>query len=238
MPDKQWETLEIQETLDLLATSEAGLASDEARKRLTDFGPNVLAAEEKIHVFRMILHQFKSPLIYVLLIAAVVTFILAEYIDMAVILAVVILNGVIGFVQEIKAEQGIRSLKKMGQIKARVLRDQREKELPASQLVPGDIVYLAAGMRVPADLRLVYVLDLRVDESMLTGESLPADKRTDRIAEQNLTPGDIKNIAFMGTTVVYGRGRGVVIETGRRTVIGDIAEKVQELPFGKAPLPK
>ena len=104
MPDKQWETLEIQETLDLLATSEAGLASDEARKRLTDFGPNVLAAEEKIHVFRMILHQFKSPLIYVLLIAAVVTFILAEYIDMAVILAVVILNGVIGFVQEIKAE--------------------------------------------------------------------------------------------------------------------------------------
>jgi Ca2+-transporting ATPase len=119
------------------------------------------------------LHQFKSPLIYVLLVAAVVTFFLQEYIDMAVILAVVILNAVIGFIQEVKAEQGVRSLKKMVQAKARALRDRHEKEIPGSQLVPGDVVYLAAGMRVPADLRLIYELDLRVDESMLTGESLP-----------------------------------------------------------------
>jgi Ca2+-transporting ATPase len=172
----------------------------------------------------------------VLLVAAVVTFFLQEYIDMAVILAVVILNAVIGFIQEVKAEQGVRSLKKMVQAKARALRDRHEKEIPGSQLVPGDVVYLAAGMRVPADLRLIYELDLRVDESMLTGESLPSDKRTEKLIEQNLTPGDMKNIAFMGTTVVYGRGRGVVVETGGRTVIGDIAEKVQEVPFGKAPL--
>ena len=228
--------MEVQESFDLLTSSEAGLTSEEAQRRLTEVGPNILAAEEKIKIFSILLHQFKSPLIYVLLAAAVVTFFLHEYIDMAVILAVVILNGVIGFIQEVKAEQGVRSLKKMVQAKARVLRDRREKEIPGSQLVPGDIVYLAAGMRVPADLRLIHVLDLRVDESMLTGESLPSDKRTDKLVEQNLTPGDLKNIAFMGTTVVYGRGRGLVVETGRRTVIGDIAEKVQEVPFGKAPL--
>jgi len=236
MPDRRWETLEVHETFDLLASSEAGLTGYEAAKRLTEVGPNVLAAEEKINIFAILLHQFKSPLIYVLMVAAVVTFFLHEYIDMAVILAVVILNGVIGFIQEVKAEQGVRSLKKMVQAKARVLRDRREKELPGSQLVPGDVVCLAAGMRVPADLRLFHELDLRVDESMLTGESLPSDKTTEKLIEQNLTPGDMKNIAFMGTAVVYGRGRGVVVETGRRTVIGDIAEKVQEIPFGKAPL--
>ena len=236
MPDRRWEVLEVQESFDLLASSEAGLSVDEAQKRLAEVGPNVLAAEEKIRIFSILLHQFKSPLIYVLLVAAVVTFFLQEYIDMAVILAVVILNSVIGLIQEVKAEQGVRSLKKMVQAKARVLRDRREKEIPGSQLVPGDIVYLAAGMRVPADLRLIHVLDLRVDESMLTGESLPSDKRIEKLVEQNLTPGDMKNIAFMGTTVVYGRGRGLVVETGRRTIIGDIAEKVQEVPFGKAPL--
>jgi Ca2+-transporting ATPase len=236
MPDRRWEVLEVQESFNLLASSEAGLSGDEAQKRLAEVGPNVLVAEEKIRFFSILLHQFKSPLIYVLLVAAVVTFFLQEYIDMAVILAVVILNGVIGFIQEVKAEQGVRSLKKMVQAKARVLRDRREKEIPGSQLVPGDIVYLAAGMRVPADLRLIHVLDLRVDESMLTGESLPSDKRIEKLVEQNLTPGDMKNIAFMGTTVVYGRGRGLVVETGRRTIIGDIAEKVQEVPFGKAPL--
>ena len=238
MPDTRWETLEIQEAFDRLHTSETGLSSEESLNRLAEVGPNVLAAEEKINIFSIMLHQFKSPLIYVLLTAAVVTFFLHEYIDMSVILAVVFLNGVIGFIQEVKAEQGIRSLKNMVQAKARVLRDRHEKELPSTELVPGDVVCLAAGMHVPADLRLIYVLDLRVDESMLTGESLPSDKQTEKITEENLTPGDRKNIAFMGTAVVYGRGRGVVVETGRRTVVGDIAEKVQEVSFGKAPLQK
>ncbi len=236
MPDTRWETLEVVETFDLLGSSDAGLASREAEKRLAEVGPNILISEEKIKYFSILLHQFKSPLIYVLLVAAAVTFFLHEYIDMAVILSVVILNAVIGFIQEVKAEQGVRSLKKMVQAKARVLRDRREKEISGSQLVPGDVVLLAAGMRVPADLRLTHELDLRVDESMLTGESVPSDKTIEKMSEQNLPPGDMKNIAFMGTTVVYGRGRGVVVETGRGTVIGDIAEKVQEVPFGKAPL--
>jgi Ca2+-transporting ATPase len=236
MPDTRWETLEVQEVFGRLHVSETGLSRIEAAKRLAEVGPNVLAAEEKINFFSIMLHQFKSPLIYVLLFAAIVTFFLHEFIDMSVILAVVVLNGVIGFIQEVKAEQGIRSLKKMVQAKARVLRDGHEIELPSTELVPGDVVLLAAGMRVPADLRLIHVLDLRVDESMLTGESLPSDKKTEKLSEQNLTPGDRKNIAFMGTATVYGRGRGVVVETGRHTVVGDIAEKVQEVAFGKAPL--
>ena len=236
MPDKPWETLEVQEVFAKLKTSETGLSTEEAARRLAEIGPNVLEAEEKIKYFSIILHQFKSPLIYVLLVAAVATFFLQEYIDMSVILAVVVLNAIIGFIQEVKAEQGIRSLKKMVQAKARVLRDRHEKELPSSELVPGDMVYLAAGMRVPADLRIIYELDLRVDESLLTGESLPSDKRTEKLLEENLTPGDRKNIAFMGTTVVYGRGRGVVVGTGRGTVVGDIAEKVQEIQLGKVPL--
>lgn len=236
MPDTRWETLEVQQCYDALGSSDAGLTHGEAEKRLAEVGLNVIAAEEKINFISILLHQFKSPLIYVLLAAAVATFFLQEYIDMSVILAVVILNAIIGFIQEVKAEQGVQALKKMVQIKARVFRDRREKEIAASLLVPGDIVYLAAGMRVPADLRLVNQLDLRVDESMLTGESLPADKMVEKLTDHNLTPGDMKNMAFMGTTVVYGRGRGVVVTTGKGTVIGDIAEKVHEVPLGKAPL--
>ena len=126
MPDTRWETLEVQEVFDRLHVSETGLSRIEAAKRLAEVGPNVLAAEEKINFFSIMLHQFKSPLIYVLLFAAIVTFFLHEFIDMSVILAVVVLNGVIGFIQELKAEQGIRSLKKMVQAKARVLRDGHE----------------------------------------------------------------------------------------------------------------
>ena len=236
MPDRNWENMEVPEVLQTLETSESGLSVSEAKQRLTRFGRNILAAEEKINIPAILFHQFKSPLIYVLIAAALATFFLREFIDMWVILAVIVLNAVIGFTQEYKAEQGVRSLKKMVQAKARVYRDQREREIPSSELVPGDVVYLAAGMRVPADVRLMQVLDLRIDESLLTGESLPSEKTTERLSDENLTPGDKKNIVFMGTTVVYGRGRGVVVETGPSTVIGDIAGKVQEIQFGKAPL--
>jgi Ca2+-transporting ATPase len=236
MPSSSWETMEVSEVLQALEASEAGLSTAAAGQRIARIGRNVLAAEKKINVFAILVHQFKSPLIYVLIVAAIVTFFLREFIDMGVILAVIILNAVIGLIQEYKAEQGVRSLKKMVQAKARVFRDGREREIPSSELVPGDVVYLAAGMRVPADVRLFHVLDLRVSESMLTGESLPSEKSIEALTVENLTPGDQNNMVFMGTTVVYGRGRGVVAETGTRTVIGDIAGKVQEVQFGKAPL--
>jgi magnesium-transporting ATPase (P-type) len=231
-----WENMDVQAVLRHLDTDGAGLSSEDAARRLAAVGPNVLGEEARINRVAILLHQLTSPLIYVLLAAAAVTIFLREFIDTGVILAVVILNAVIGYVQEYKAEQGVRALKKIIQAKARVVRDSQEREVLGHELVPGDLVYLAAGMKVPADIRLMHVLELKADESMLTGESLPSEKTVERIAMENLTPGDQKNMAFMGTTVVYGRGKGVVVDTGSRTIIGDVAEKVREVGIGKAPL--
>jgi magnesium-transporting ATPase (P-type) len=231
-----WYQLEINQIFAELETSEYGLTATEAKERLQKFGPNKLAEAEKINPLKILLHQFKSPLIYILLIAAVVTFFLQEYKDTGVIGAVLLLNAIIGFIQEYKAEKQVRALKKMVVAKARVLRDGKEVEINGEEVVPGDIVVLASGGRVPADLRLMRTIELKADESMLTGESLPAEKKSEVIAEDNLTPGDQRNMAFMGTAVVNGRARGVVVATGSRTVLGLIARDVQEIVVTKSPL--
>jgi Ca2+-transporting ATPase len=149
---------------------------------------------------------------------------------------VVIFNAVIGYIQEFKAEESIRALKKLVVPKARVLRNGKEKEINSEELVPGDVVLLASGSKVPADLRLFNAIELRVDESLLTGESLPADKNPATIKKDNLTPGDQKNMVFMGTIVVKGRARGIVVETGDKTLLGQIAEQVKEIVTVKTPL--
>jgi P-type Ca2+ transporter type 2C len=231
-----WYQLESTEVQHKLGSSEHGLAETEARERLNKYGPNKLAEEERISRLKILLHQFTSPLIYILLIAAVVTFFLQEYIDTGVILAVVILNAVIGYMQEFKAEQGVRALKKLLVSKARVVREGHEKEIDGTELVPGDIVLLASGARAPADLRLIHTNELRIDEAMLTGESLPVEKKTHSIAEENLTPADQINMAFMGTAVVNGRARGVVVATGNTTVLGEIAGEVRDIGVTKAPV--
>ncbi|GAB4388115.1 MAG: cation-transporting P-type ATPase [Thermodesulfovibrionales bacterium] len=232
----QWYRLPAGEALDRLGATARGLSGEEARERLARFGPNRLAEEERISRLAIALHQFTSPLIYILLIAAAVTFFLHEHIDMGVILAVVVLNAVIGYAQEYKAEESVRALKKLAVPKARVLRDGRDREVNSEDLVPGDVVLLASGVKVPADLRLISALELRADESALTGESVPAEKFTEPIREENLTPGDQRNMAFMGTVIVSGRGRGAVVETGSRTVLGSIAREVKEIGVVKAPL--
>ena len=219
-----------------LNTSENGLADTEVRERLQKFGPNKLAEEERISKLKILLHQFTSPLIYILLIAAVVTAFLQEYKDTGVIVAIVLLNAVVGYIQEYKAEKNVRALKSMVVARARVLRDGKELEINGEDLVPGDIVLLASGSRVPADLRLIKTIELRADESMLTGESIPAEKMASIIPEDNLTPGDQRNMAFMGTVVVNGRAKGVAVATGARTVLGQIARDVQELGVTKSPL--
>lgn len=231
-----WYQLNIKETIQKLETSEEGLTEQEARERLTRYGANKLAEERKISRLKILLHQFTSPLIYILLAAAVVTSLFGEYIDTGVIMLVVVLNAVIGYLQEYKAEQGVRALKNMLILKAKVLRNGREKEVNSEELVPGDIVLLASGARVPADLRLIKTNELRIEEAMLTGESIPAEKISSPIKEDNLTPGDQKNIAFMGTIIVSGRARGVVVETGAKTVLGSIAQVVKEIGAVKAPL--
>lgn len=217
-------------------TSESGLTDSVARERLQKYGPNKLAEEETISRITILLHQFTSPLIAILLIAAVITFFLQEYIDSGVILAVVILNAIIGYVQEYKAEQSVRALKQLLVPRARVVRDGREKEVPGVELVPGDIVLLASGTRVPADLRLLQVNELRIEEAMLTGESLPVEKKTAPLMQENLTFADQVNMAFMGTAVVNGRAKGVVVATGGTTVLGTIAGEVRGIGIVKAPI--
>lgn len=231
-----WYQIDSKDSFRKLNTSEEGLTDKEVKERLLQYGPNKLAEEEKINKLKILLHQFTSPLIYILLIAAIVTFLLKEYIDTGVIMAVVLLNAIIGYIQEFKAEESVRALKKMIVPKARVLRDGIEKEINSLELVPGDIVFLLSGSKAPADLRLFRTIELKVEEAMLTGESIPAEKIISTIKEDNLTPGDQRNMAFMGTIVVSGRAKGVVVETGQRTVLGQIAKDVREVSAFKTPL--
>ena len=178
-----WYTMDAKEVLENLGSSQEGLTESEVSERLEKYGYNKLAEEEKISRVKILLHQFTSPLIYILLIAAVVTTFLGEYVDTGVIMAVVLLNAVIGYLQEFKAEESVRALKQLLVAKARVIRGGRELEISGTELVPGDIVLLASGARVPADLRLLHTNELRIDEAMLTGESLPAEKGTGVISE-------------------------------------------------------
>jgi magnesium-transporting ATPase (P-type) len=231
-----WYQLSSKEVFHKLGTSEKGLPEEEVRKRLEEYGPNRLAEEEKISRLKILLHQFTSPLIYILLIAGAVTILLEEYVDSGVIFAVVVLNAIVGYIQEFKAEESVRALKRMVVPKAKVLRDGKEKELNSEELVPGDVVLLASGTKVPADLRLVHTIELKIEEAMLTGESAPAEKVTNPVKEENLTPGDQRNMAFMGTIVVGGRAKGIVVSTGSNTVLGEIAEEVKEIGVVKAPL--
>jgi magnesium-transporting ATPase (P-type) len=231
-----WYRLDISAVLGKWETSAQGLTASEVNERLKEYGPNRLPDEGRISRLKVIIHQFASPLIYILLIAAIVTTFLKEYIDAAVIVSVVILNAIIGFFQEYKAETSVRALKKMVVARARVMRDGRETEIPSEELVPGDMVLLASGVKVPADVRLVEVTELKADEAALTGESLPVEKTTDPIREEHLTAGDQTNMVFMGTSIVNGRGKGIVVETGSRTVLGGIARDVKELSVTETPL--
>ncbi|MBM4283706.1 MAG: HAD-IC family P-type ATPase [Deltaproteobacteria bacterium] len=231
-----WYQREAEDIFAELETSELGLSASDAKERLKKFGPNRLAEAEKISRLKILLHQFKSPLIYILLIAGVVTFFLEEYKDTGVIAAVLLLNALIGYIQEVKAEKQVQALKKMVVAKARVLRDGKEVEINGEEVVPGDIVLLASGGRVPADVRLFKTIELKTDESMLTGESVPSEKKSALIEEDHLTSGDQLNMAFMGTVVVNGRAKGVVVATGPRTVLGHIAKDVQEIGVTRSPL--
>jgi Ca2+-transporting ATPase len=188
-----------------------------------------MGGEEATNLLKVFLNQFKNPLIYILLSAAGVTASLGQFKDSVVILVVIIINSVIGSWQELRAEQSIRALQKLSVPKARVMRDGIEVEVDSASLVPGDVVVLASGDKVPADLRLVSTKELRVEEALLTGESLPAIKKADAISEEGLTPGDQINMAFMGTVIVSGRGRGLVAATGVHTLLGQIAGKFREV---------
>lgn len=220
--------LPISEIYQLLNTSKQGLHEATAEERQMQYGLNELTEKKKISVFVLLLHQFKDVMIIVLLVAAVIAFAIGDVKDTIVILAIVILNAVVGFMQEYRAEKAIAALKKMASHKATVRRGGNIKQLPASELVPGDIIILEAGMLVPADIRLTEVHSLKIEEASLTGESNAVEKNTEEIIAENPPLGDRFNMAYKTTIVTYGRGEGIVVATGMNTEIGRIAQLLQE----------
>jgi magnesium-transporting ATPase (P-type) len=239
LPDlaRPWHTVDADESLRLLGSDrEAGLDEAEVRRRLEHYGPNRVEAGERVPWWRLLLHQFLDPLIYILLIAAAVTWFFDEYVDMAVILAVVLLNAAIGFVQELRAQKAMEALSGMTAPRASAIRDGEERTLDSEALVPGDIVVLRSGDRIPADLRLLSVRDLAVDESALTGESVPAGKHPETLEDERLVPGDQRNILFAGTSVTRGRGHGLVVRTGSSSELGQIAAAVRTVVQTRTPI--
>jgi calcium-translocating P-type ATPase len=222
-----WHTLEADDVASRLSTSPRGLTEAESGARLERDGPNALPEEPPTSAFVVLLHQFTSPLIYILVAAALVTLALGDYIDSGVIAAVLALNAIIGFTQERRAEKSVRALMRLMAPRAHVIRDGREHEIESRELVAGDVVLLESGARVPADVRLFAVTSLRVDESLLTGESLPVTKKAAALDDPNVALADRTNLAFMASVVASGRGRGYVVATGTATAVGSIAESIR-----------
>ncbi|HSM33627.1 MAG TPA: cation-translocating P-type ATPase [Anaerolineae bacterium] len=217
--------------------AQMGLSGAVSGQRLLEYGPNELIKKKQRPTWMLLLDQFSSPMILVLIAAAVVTALIGETKDTVVILAIVLFNGVVGFVQEYRAEQAMDALKKMSSPDARVLRDGEVVLLPAARVVPGDIVLLEQGDIVTADMRLLEAPGLKIDEAPLTGESEPVSKVTEPLPEVDAsTPADQRNMAFSGTAVTYGRARGLVVATGMSTAIGRIAELLQEGEDDPTPL--
>jgi P-type Ca2+ transporter type 2C len=221
--------------LETLNTSETGLSSGEAENRLIKYGKNELQEEEKTSVVKLFFSQFKSFLIIILMAAALVSAFLGELIDAFVILFTVFLAGVLGFVQEYRAEESIKLLKSLTSPEALVVRDGKEGKVPSSVLVPGDILILQAGDRIPADARLLEAQSLKIDESSLTGESVPVEKNIKIFLPETPQP-DRKNMAYTGTSVTYGRGKAVVTATGMNTAFGKLAGLLGEIERERTPL--
>jgi Ca2+-transporting ATPase len=219
-----WFTKSHAEVIAELAThSETGLSSVEAAKRLVLEGPNEFTEDKKPSLFFLFFEQINSLLIYILIAAALISLVVGEYSDAVIIVIVILLNAIIGVIQEAKAEKALEELKKMTTPKAVVNRDGAIKEIPSEALVPGDIVLIDAGRFIPADLRLIQTANLKIEESSLTGESVPVDKEANWQGTDETPIGDQRNMVFMSTLSTYGRGIGVVTNTGMKTEIGKIA---------------
>jgi Ca2+-transporting ATPase len=234
----QWYQQDKDKIFSLLKTSSRGLSSEEAAARLKQYGPNELIEKKRKSPIMMFLDQFKDFMILVLICAAVISGFIGDISDTIAIIVIVAINSIIGFIQEYRAEKAMEALKRMAAPTATVLRDEKQGTIPATELVPGDLVVLEAGRVVPADIRLIETVQLKVEEAALTGESTPVEKHTDVLAEDNVPLGDRKNMVYKGTVVTYGRGLGIVAETAIKTEFGRIAAMLQEEEDGKTPLQK
>jgi len=220
-------SLPPEKALKILETDKKGLSRKEAELRLKKYGPNAIQ-ERKESLLTIFIRQFNNPLVYILLVAIGITAYMGDKIDAVIIGIIVLVNSLLGFFQEVKARASVESLKKMTETKAHVIRDGKETVIPVSEVVPGDIVIVSEGDVVPADIRLLDASGLLVDESILTGESVPVEKKADVILPEDTPLYKRSNILFKGTIVVRGKGKGVVFATGRNTEIGKIAEKIKE----------
>lgn len=224
----------VSQELQLDASS--GLSSEQAAERLAKHGANELKEKQGESLFTKIIKQLKDFLVIILIGASIVSGIVGEISDAIIIIAIVIINAVLGVVQEGKAEQALAALKKMSSPNARALRNGTLQIIPARELVPGDVVLIEAGDSIPADLRLIESVNLKVEEASLTGESVPVDKDAQAVFNTDMPIGDRKNMAFASTVVTYGRGKGIVVGTGTETQIGKIAEAIQSYKDETTPL--
>ena len=239
-----WYTKELNQVFNELNTRQGGLTEDEASKRLEKYGANNLKEKKKESLFIKFIKQFNDFMIIVLIIAAIISAIVAktngsgDYIDSIIIIVIVIFNAIMGLIQEEKAEKSLEALKKMSAPNAKVRRNGKIQEIEASKVVPGDIVMLEAGNYVPADCRLIGSYNLQIEESSLTGETLPTSKQADVILNANTAMGDLRNMAFATTIVVNGHAEAVVVETGMNTKVGQIAGMIIENESPETPLQK
>jgi Ca2+-transporting ATPase len=213
-----------------------GLTQQEAQDRLQKLGANELTERPRPGFFALLVNQFNNYLVIILIVAAIVALVLGEWVDSIAIMIIVVLNAVVGVIQESKAEQALAALKKMSAPNAQVVRDGHQVTVPGRELVPGDIVLLEAGNYIPADMRLITSVNLKVEEASLTGESVPVEKNAAAVLDKDIPLGDRKNSAFMSTMVTYGRGKGLVTDTGMHTQIGLIAEMIQSYEDENTPL--
>jgi Ca2+-transporting ATPase len=236
MQQESWHTQPVEAVFARLSSSPSGLSSAEAAPRLAEHGPNEFGTAEGTSPWALLFEQFKNVLIVILLVATALSAFLGHGLEAIAIAVIVIFAVVLGFIQEYRAERAIDALREMAAPTATVLRDGQENETPARELVPGDVVLLTAGDRVPGDLRLFESINLKIEEAALTGESVAVDKHTEPLAEADLPVGDRKNMAYAGTAATYGRGRGIVVATGRATEFGKIAQMIETIETGKTPL--
>ncbi len=233
---ENWYQLDRSVVLERLqVNSEQGLSEEQVSRRLEEHGPNELIERGIKSPWKILLEQVTEIMVVILILSAIISAILGEYTDAIVIMVIVILNAILGFTQEYRAEQAMAALKQMAVPIVRVRRGGHVREIKAQGLVPGDVILLEAGSSIPADSRVLDEANLRVQEAVLTGESEPVEKSTGAIKQENLTLGDRKNMLYMGTVTTYGRGTAVVVETGMRTELGRIAELIQTV--GQEPTP-
>ncbi len=232
----EWHTLPVDAVMSHLASAPQGLAGAEVERRLEQHGPNELHAAEHVSAWAILFEQFKNILIVILLIATAISAFLGEGVETIVIAVIVLFAILLGFIQEYRAERAIEALKRMAAPTVTVIRDGRETEIPARELVPGDLILLSAGDKIAADARLIESVNLKVDEAALTGESVPVAKDVEALRGEDLPLGDRENMVFGGTIATYGRGSAVVVATGMKTQFGRIAQMLQSVETGRTPL--